>query len=154
MVPMAWRSDLVHNPERETRSMSLTPKDFIAYVQERLAWLQREVERLIEENERLREENRRLREEVTLYRLFQEIQPTAEEGLPELSAEVLQQAMAFLARLPSELSFAEFFDRAEQEGIESQVARDYLLIFLREDLLRQRGGRLIKTSREASSFSG
>ena len=111
--------------------MPLDPKDFIAYVQERLAWLQREVERLIEENERLREENRRLREEVTLYRLFQELQPSAEEGLPELSAEVLQQAMAFLAQLPVELSFAEFFDRAEQAGIERQVARDYLLIFLR-----------------------
>ncbi|WP_161541170.1 hypothetical protein [Rhodothermus marinus] len=145
---MARSPDLARgSPGGESLSMPLDPKDFIAYVQERLAWLQREVERLIEENERLREENRRLREEVTLYRLFQELQPSAEEGLPELSAEVLQQAMAFLAQLPDELSFAEFFDRAEQAGIESQVARDYLLIFLREDLLRQRGGRLIKTPR-------
>lgn len=60
--------------------MSLTPKDFIAYVQERLAWLQREVERLIEENERLWEENRRLREEVTLYRLFKRFNPLRRKG--------------------------------------------------------------------------
>lgn len=134
--------------EEETLSMpAVDPKDFLAYLQERLAWLQREVERLIAENERLREENRRLREEVTLYRLFQELQPQPKEEIPQLSAETLRQAMEFLARLPDEMSFAEFFDRAEQEGIESTVARDYLLTFLREELLRQQGGRLRKTHR-------
>ncbi|CAM3270685.1 hypothetical protein [Rhodothermus bifroesti] len=128
---------------------AVDPKDFWAHLQERLAWLQREVERLIVENERLREENRRLREEVTLYRLFQELQPQSKEELPELSAEMLRQAMEFLDRLPDEMGFSEFFDRAEQEGIESAVARDYLLTFLREELLRQQGGRLRKTHRAA-----
>ena len=131
--------------------MSYDLSTFLRDIQGRLDWLFDEVDRLKEENERLLRENKALREEVTLARLFRDIEPAAEpvrseaeelfEAPPSVSREVIQ----FYHRLPSSFNFADFFVTAEAQGVTSELAREYMLVFFRENMLLQRGTRIEKT---------
>ena len=133
---------------------------FFRDLQDRLDWLVKEVSRLQEENERLLKENKTLREEVTLARLFRDLEPTAEvrQALaPSGGGELFEpppavswEAMEFYRVLPKSFTFAEFFQAAEGAGVAGNAARDYMLVYFRENLLQQRGTRIEKTQTAAS----
>lgn len=124
--------------------MSFDLKETFNDLQERLAWLSKEVEQLQEDNERLLGENRSLREEVTLARLFRDVDAAPEGfGLP---AVVPKMAHEFYDGLPEHFSFTDFFHRAGHFGLTVETAKDYLIVFFRENMLTQRGARLEKTA--------
>ena len=110
-----------------------------------------EVERLREENEQLRRENKALREEVTLVRIFQDVSEQEEEFPIEDPASIPREAYALYRRLPRAFKFADFFQLAERFGLDATTARDCLLYFLRQDMLRQKGARVEKSGRSSSN---
>lgn len=126
---------------------------FFRDLQDRLDWLVKEVTRLQEENERLLKENKSLREEVTLARLFRDLEPVPEaKETPAPAAEMFElpgavswEAMEFYRMLPRSFTFAEFFHAAERVGVSGDTARDYMLVFFRENMLNQKGTRIEKT---------
>ncbi|MEX0600234.1 MAG: hypothetical protein WD423_07225 [Rhodothermales bacterium] len=115
----------------------------------RLKWLIAEVKRLSDENERLLRENKELREEVTLARLQGELGGSG-DLLDELASEVpvepvlSPEAMQFYRILPEKINFSDFFRYAEAGDISVAEARDYLLAFIRQGLVEQRGRLLEK----------
>ncbi len=110
-----------------------------------------EMERLREENEQLRRENKALREEVTLVRIVKDVSEQEEEFPIEDPATIPREAFALYRRLPRTFKFADFFQLAERFGLDAAAARDCLLYFLREDMLRQKGARVEKSERTSSS---
>lgn len=133
--------------------MSYDLKAFSLDLQDRLNWLFKEVDRLHDENERLLQENKTLREEVTLARLFRDLEPVAAgPHTPALPDDLLgppvtisREAMEFYHRLPLSFNFAEYFQAADAGNISSDRARDFMLVFFREHMLRQQGTRIEKT---------
>lgn len=103
-----------------------------------------EMERLREENEQLRRENKALREEVTLVRIVQDVSEQEDAFPIEDPAALPREASAMYRRLPRAFKFSDFFQLAERFGLEATAARDCLLYFLREDMLRQKGARVEK----------
>lgn len=113
-----------------------------------MKWLLAEVRRLEAENESLLKENKELREEVTLVRLHDEFEPEEVqspdlEEAPHPSA-VPDEAVAFFRKLPDRLNFADYFQYAETERIAGDQAREYMLMFFREEMLEQRGRQIQK----------
>ena len=130
--------------------MSSELKAFSRDLLDRITWLLNEAAKLTTENERLLTENKRLREEITLARLFRDIEQTTmveEETtkMLDLPSGVPKQAMAFYQHLPETFNFAAFFSYAEREGLTGHQARDSMLIYFRENMLRQRGTHIEKT---------
>jgi FtsZ-binding cell division protein ZapB len=114
--------------------------------------LQQEKEQLAQQNTRLQQENKSLREEVTVVRLYQEVSEdedfTTEDGGPTIS----RHALILYRELPAAFKFAEFFQIADEQGIDPAVARDALLQLLREDMLVQKGARIEKSEPGAGRF--
>jgi regulator of replication initiation timing len=112
-----------------------------------------EMERLREENEQLRRENKALREEVTLVRIFEDVSEQKEVFPIEDPASIPREAFALYRRLPRTFKFADFFQLADRFGLNPSEARDCLVYFLREGMLRQKGARVEKggTSNPAPS---
>jgi hypothetical protein len=125
--------------------MSYDLKAFCRDLQDRLNWLFKEVVRLQEENDRLLKQNMELREEATLSRLFSEMeeseaQRVRAEARPETTARSFHaRRRSSSTRLPASFNFADFFQAADAHGLTAAVARDWMLLFLREKLIEQRG---------------
>lgn len=125
--------------------MSYDLKAFCRDLQDRLTWLFKEVTRLQEENERLLQENKELREEATVSRLFREMgekEPTLQpqpEVPPTPTPEIPREAVDFFRALPETFSFADYFQAADAYGVAPNHARDWMLLFFRENMLEQRG---------------
>lgn len=125
--------------------MSREIQDLIEGVRRNMSQLLDEMERLREENEQLRRENKALREEVTLVRIFEDVSQQEEEFPIEDTASIPREAYALYRRLPPTFKFADFFQLADQFGLAPGAARDCLLHFLREGMLRQKGARMEKS---------
>lgn len=133
--------------------MSSNVQELIDGVRQNMGQLLDEMERLREENEQLRRENKALREEVTLVRIFDDV-TRQEEAFPiEDPASVPRQAYALYRRLPRTFKFSDFFQLAERFDLDGAAARDALLHFLREDMLRQKGARVEKKNTPAEPAS-
>lgn len=130
--------------------MSSDIQDLIDGVRHNIGQLLDEVERLREENEQLRRENKALREEVTLVRIFKDVSEQEEEFPLEDPESIPREAFALYRRLPRTFKFADFFQLAERFGLDAGRARDCLLYFLREDMLRQKGARVEKSDAASS----
>lgn len=113
-------------------------------IERKLDWLLNEIARLTQEKRRLLRQNRKLREEITLLRLKEE-RPSAEGVQKESARSASQEALHFYEQLPPCLNFAMFFRLAEGYGISSKRAKRYLLHFLREEMLQQKGSHIEKT---------
>ncbi len=112
-----------------------------------------ELGRLREESRRLRDENKDLREELTLLRLYHEgDMPDDLNGNQHTAPMPLPEAAAFFRKLPRSLNFAFYFRKADEEGIESEAAKAYLLHFIQEGLLVQKGHRLEKAEGAVQFF--
>ena len=123
--------------------MSDELKAFCTDVRDRLNWLSEEVQRLVEENTALKLENQALREEATLARLYRDMEaPAAIE--PPAATTLPHDAHRLFDQLPDTFRFGDFFDVAEESGIKSERAKDYMLLLLRARLLMQRGTRIEK----------
>lgn len=120
--------------------------------------LERENNRLRGEGEdrrgtvrRLIEQNKEMREELTLLRLYREgdvPEELRERTTKGTSGRVLSpEAMDFFDALPPSLNFASYFTRADEHDFGEQEAKDFLLRFIQEDLLRPKGHRLEKSTR-------
>jgi hypothetical protein len=132
--------------------MSYDLKAFCRDLQDRLNWLFKEVVRLQEENDRLLKQNMELREEATLSRLFSDMEEhEAEQVRRETTASpaitLPREAMDFFHTLPATFNFADFFHAADAHGLTATVARDWMLLFLKEKLIEQRGNVIEKTDR-------
>lgn len=104
-----------------------------------------ELHRLRQENERLLQENKLLREEVTLARLQSEDEaPPLPAPRDELSAQQSRKALTFYHRLPENVHFNTFFQRADTFGLSSEDARNFLLYFIERDLLLPNGSHVRK----------
>lgn len=123
-----------------------------AELERRLDWLFKEVDRLKRENERLKSENKELREEVTLLRLAQESDWTGALTKADLPTSLSQEAINFYRELPGSLNFAVYFRIADEHGISSATAKNYLLHFIQEGMMVQKGHRIEKSERAASQF--
>lgn len=114
-----------------------------------LQWLLKEVKRLRAENKRLLAENQELREELTVLRLDEDMHSdvrirAVEKADEHRPPELTPQAVQFYEGLPDSLSFAEYFQHADSDGISGEKAREYMLVFVREGMLRQRGRQIEK----------
>lgn len=115
--------------------------------------LQEQVDELHDQNERLQRENKSLREEVTVVRLYQEMSEEEEEAFPpESMSSIPRQALLLYRELPSAFKFAEFFQVADDQGLDPGMARNALLQLLREDLLVQKGARIEKSDPGSRTF--
>lgn len=114
-------------------------------IRQRLDWLLDEIAQLTRENRRLLKENEKLRQEITLLRLHQEGSSPTKGKQKEGATSVPHEALAFYEQLPPCLNFAMFFRQADSCGISSEQAKRYLLRFLREDMLLQKGSHIKKT---------
>jgi len=131
--------------------MSSNIQELIEEVRRNMNQLLDEMERLREENEQLQRENKALREEVTLVRIFEDVS-RQEEAFPiEDPASIPREAHALYRRLPPAFKFSDFFQLADRFGLDAGVARDCLLYFLREDMLRQKGARVEKSGGASQS---
>lgn len=125
--------------------MSYDLKAFCRDLQDRLNWLFKEVVRLQEENDRLLEENQSLREEATLSRLVREMgekerPPIIPREMPSRPPNDMERdTVDFYRTLPSTFSFSDYFEAADAHGLSASTARDWMLIFFRENMLEQRG---------------
>lgn len=129
--------------------MSYDLKAFCRDLQDRLNWLFKEVVRLQEENERLLKQNMELREEATLSRLFSEMEEgdaeqMRKEAEPESMPQIPREALEFFRTLPASFNFADYFQAADAHGLTAGSARDWMLLFLREGLIEQRGNTMAK----------
>lgn len=134
--------------------MSYDLKAFCRDLQDRLNWLFKEVVRLQEENERLLQENQALREEATLSRLVREMDekdraPLATRDLrPRVPADLPRESVDFFRTLPPSFSFSDYFEAADAHGVTAGTARDWMLIFFRENMLEQRGRTIEKNDEQ------
>lgn len=133
--------------------MSYDLKAFCRDLQDRLNWLFKEVVRLQEENDRLLKQNMELREEATLSRLFSEMEEGEAERVraeskvvatPTPAPRVPKEALDFFQSLPASFNFADFFQAADAHGLSAAAARDWMLMFLRERMIEQRGNTMAK----------
>lgn len=127
-------------------------------VQATLSWLFDEVDRLRrllhetnarrraleDERQELLQENRRLRREATLVRLYEDLGSRNSTGdgvqAPPSTAATLYRS------LPTPCTFADFFGRAEANGVDTSTARECLRYFLRTKMLAATGSQLEKPS--------
>lgn len=123
----------------------------VGKLQDQIERLHEKNEQLAQENTRLQQENKSLREEVTVVRLYREVSEEEDfEEEPGLS--VPRHALILYRELPAAFKFAEFFQIADEQGIDPAVARDALLQLLREDMLVQKGARIEKSEPGAGQF--
>lgn len=132
---------------------------------EGLKELFKELAALHDENERLNRENITLREEVSLLRLYIDTYMQAGEDVSDLEgldlsrpgagleeAEekpgISEDALAFYESLPASFNFSELFELADLLGIEKHKMKGYMTIYLRENMMKQQGTRVEKTSRQ------
>lgn len=138
---------MVDFPETEEASFAERRKE----LERKLEWLFDETDRLKRENEQLKRENKELREEVTLLRLAQESDwPEVLAETEDLPAALPQEAVDFFSALPRSLNFAVYFRIADEHGINSATAKNYLLHFIQEGLMVQKGHRIEKSEQAAS----
>jgi regulator of replication initiation timing len=126
------------------QNMSKDIRELMEGVRRNMSQLLDEMERLRDENEQLRRENKALREEVTLVRIFKDVSEQEEAFPIEDPESIPREAFALYRRLPRAFKFSDFFQLAERFGLDAAAARDCLLYFLREDMLRQKGARVEK----------
>lgn len=136
---------------------------------EGLKELFKELAALHDENERLSRENITLREEVSLLRLYIDTYMQAGEDMSDLegldltlsgsaSAEeqdkpnISEDALAFYESLPASFNFSELFELADLLGIEKHKMKGFMTIYLRENMMKQQGTRVEKTSRQNSPW--
>ncbi len=125
--------------------MSYDLTAFSRDLQDRLNWLFKEIVRLQEENDRLLAENQQLREEATLSRLVREIgerdqMPSHSQDMPShIPFDLDRETIEFYRTLPSSFTFSDYFEAADAHGLSAGTARDWMLIFFRENMLAQRG---------------
>lgn len=137
---------------RTPASMSYDLKAFCRDLQDRLNWLFKEVTRLQEENERLLQENKDLREEATVSRLFREmgekepVVPPRPDLPPAPPSDLPREATDFFRALPDTFTFADYFQAADAYGVAPNNARDWMLLFFRENMLEQRGKTIEKNA--------
>lgn len=99
------------------------------------------------ERQQLLRENRQLRREVTLSRLIEDLEASIQSvnGMGPDDPEMAPPAADRLYEaLPERFPFPNFFQIAEDVGLEASTARRCLIYFLREEVLLQTGARLRK----------
>jgi regulator of replication initiation timing len=114
----------------------------ITELHERVRALRTERENLETERDQLREENQSLRRDLTHFRLMDDLMGLRETETEEEAGG--QQARSLYQSLSPTCSFSEFFRVAEENGIETDTARQCLRHFLGRELLVQEGGQLTK----------
>lgn len=119
-------------------------EELIDGLRRRMGRLIQEVRRLREENERLKEENKSLREEVTLVRIYKSMENREEEFPTPRPDQIDPEAHELYRQLPEDFRFAEFFEIADEKGVRGDEARLFLLYFIRQGMLAQKGGRVEK----------
>ena len=117
---------------------------FIEDLRRRMERLIQEVKRLRTQNRQLREENKRLREESTMVRIYKNMKERREEFPTPPPSDVDPKAHDLYQQLPKDFRFAEYFDVADEKGLEGEEARVFLLYFIRQGMLEQQGGRVEK----------
>lgn len=127
--------------------------DTIQALRSTLQDLRARTEKLEAEREELLKENRSLRREITQSRLIADLKTSTavlEDGsassvVAHPTAEHLYQT------LPSSFTYEEYFQIAENKGLDVDEARRALRAFLVEDLVAQEGPRLRKERVDTSS---
>lgn len=108
-------------------------------VERKLQWLFGEVDKLRWENRHLQKENKTLRQQVTQLQMDRQANRSAEAAA--------SAAEPFYHLLPASFTFSQFFELAEQQGVGGDQAKQYLLHFIRQEMLLQKGPRIIKPER-------
>ena len=115
----------------------------ITELRERVRALRAEAADLRAERDQLREENQALRRDLTHSRLMDDLMRSLGDKA-EGDETGSKQARFLYQALPLTCSFSEFFRVAEENGIETDTARQCLRHFLGRELLVQEGGQLTK----------
>jgi predicted nuclease with TOPRIM domain len=131
-------------PSPEASSSELVEQ--IERLQSVIYQLRARVDALETERDRLREENQGLRKKVTHTQLVDGLLDTLDEveGPPDSPSEAPAVATDLHRALPATCTFQTFFRVAEQEGLDTDDARQCLRNLLDRGRLTQEGSRLTK----------
>lgn len=108
--------------------------------------LHHRIEKLEAQRHQLLEENRRLRREITQSRLVEDLKVSTAVGEDETppSSPVPPTAEDLYLTLPASFTYEEFFQIAQNAGLDTEEVRQSLRIFLRRGMVTQEGSRLTK----------
>lgn len=136
-------------PSRSHREEIAALSERIAELQALVADLKTAQEALEEDHRSLQEENQQLRREMTLANLIDDLQTVVKEQMDTRpSGAASSSARQLYERLPARFRFPTFFQVADEENLDTEKARRFLVRYLADDRLVQSGAYLEKVEEE------